>query len=224
MDGDRDGMPLILLLVHLIYRGFGSRSRDVMCDPTVERVGKCSPGGDQYYSTSSFWKTRWEMRPMYTIKGRELIHCSKEAPESPANYIPQKVTGPHAFPARVKKPYLPDSLTRKPLNISSLSPSPSTYHILPLLGTGSKVSFQARHIDANMFRKSLAQPGPAEYTTRSTLGDHRPRYSIAGRSASSKNPSTQSPGPGDHHIRNIFDKYNICPANYVPVFLRAKSA
>jgi hypothetical protein len=204
-------------------RGFGLSRRDCHADPSIERPGKWSPGGKRYYSTSPFWKTRWEMSPMYTLASRSSFSGGSIVdyvkPYTPVDFMNRKM---HAHNKKLQRPYLPRSLRRNPPPPSSLTPSPSTYFIPSLMGTGASVSIQNRHIDGVSFRKSVAEPGPAEYSTQGALGTYKPRYSVGGRHANSR-PTTKQPGPADYDIKTIFDTYNISPTNYVPVFMRTKS-
>ena len=194
-----------------------------MADPGAEIRGKWSPGGDRYYSTSPFWKTRWEMSPMFTLASRAGFKV-----ERLVNHSMGEAAGDRPgciMHARGKKPtipYLPKSLRRSRPPSASLSPSPSTYTIPALMGSGSKMSIQTRHVDAVLFRKSIAHPGPADYSTQTELGNHRPRYSMGGRTEVLQS-SCKRPGPADYNVKTIFDRYNISPTNYVPVFMRTNS-
>ena len=206
----------------LIFRGFGSRDRDLHSDPSVERLGKWSPGDEQYYSTSPFWKTRWEMSPMHTIACRNTnaVSCLVNATR-PLEYDFSSIQKMHARDKKITVPHLPKFLARTAPLPASLLPSPTSYTLPNLLGSGKKVSIQNRHLDSIIFRKSVAQPGPAEYSVRLDLGRHRPRYSLGGRFSLPASPC-KHPGPASYDIKNLFDRYNISPPDYVPIFMRTK--
>jgi hypothetical protein len=160
---------------------------------------------------------------MYTLASRSNVSGGTKMdyikPDTPADFMDQKM---HAHNKNLQRPYLPKSLRRNRPPLSSFTPSPSKYSIPSLMGTGASVSIQNRHIDGGLFRKSVAEPGPAEYSTQGALGTYKPRYSVGGRHANSR-PTTKQPGPADYNIKTIFDRYNISPTNYVPVFMRTKS-
>jgi hypothetical protein len=186
-------------------------------------MGKWSPCDEQYYSTSPFWKTRWEMTPMYTIASRTPYPSTHSGSSSGA--LPLAIPPKQKMHARDKKitiPHLPEFLAKTRSAPTLLSPSPTSYTIPTLMGCGKKISIQNRHLDSGSFRKSVAQPGPAEYSINLALGQHRPRYSLGGRTGLSA-PTRQHPGPASYNIKNLFDRYNISPPDYVPVFMRPKN-
>lgn len=189
----------------------------------MERPGKWSPAGKRYYSTSPFWKTRWEMSPMYSLASRSGYRTYPEENRSREDLNDtQEECTLHARDKKPRIPYLPKSLRRIRSPANPPTPSPASYSITSLMGTGPGVSIQTRHVDAGLFRSSVAHPGPADYTTASLLGNHRPRYSMGGRTVL-KEVSSKNPGPSDYNIKTIFDRYNISPTSYVPVFMRIKS-
>ena len=73
--------------------GFGKSSRDYLQDPSVVRVGRCSPKEDRYYASSLTHKNTWEKGPMFSLGVGERPDYSKLSPSgqyfaSPVAYNP----------------------------------------------------------------------------------------------------------------------------------------
>lgn len=173
-----------IICSYLVKRGFGRASRDYLDDPSVERPGRSTPTGERFYSTSPFWKTRWEMDPMFSLGFGERPDYSKPAcggsiGASCASYTPKlDFVKRHA----VYKDLSIKSRCESPIaRVDDVTPGPGAYRVRSPLGRSRSASIRARHVDTRLFIESTQRPGPGAYSTRLPCGLNRPAYSMGGR-------------------------------------------
>ena len=204
-------------------RGFSKGSRDYLSDPSVERPGRFSPIGERFYASNPFDKTRWECERMFSmgvaersvfsgdVSGEFETECTPDVSYTKRSSVYKNVS----FKGRVALP-----------KTSVVTPGPGHYKTSESLSdtrvNARGVTILCRPVDSKLFMESTSKPGPDAYNIRRACGVERPAFSLGGRCAELKSSSSPS-GPGEYHIKTIFDKYNISPIGWQPPFTKRLS-
>ena len=190
-----------------------------MSDPTVERTGRSSPVGDRFYSSSPFWKKKWETDFMFSQGCGERPDYTKETSggasgASCASYFPNISASKRGI---TYKGLSMKSRSVKPVRKCDLiTPGPGSYKTAPL--HSRSVSIQARQLDSRLFTESTSRPGPGSYTLKPDGA--RAAFCMTGRPVDTTkgNPKV---GPGQYDSKGDFDRYCLLPVNWEPPFVKS---
>ena len=196
--------------------GFGKSSRDYLADPSVVRVGRCSPKEERYYASSSTEKGLWEKGPMFSLGVGDRPDYAKLSPAG--QYFASPVTyNPKISACRKDLIYKNLTIKRRFRSFDHIEsgPGPARYDTSKPAGINEpSFTINTRHLDSKLFSEAQFLPGPDAYNTRLDPGKTMPMFKLQGRVSHSTRQ--RGPGPGQYEMKGDFDKFNIIPAGWRP--------